>query len=534
MKKPFIIAIIVVVLAAGISLWMLGSDAESATDRLEVSGMVEATTIDVAFEIAGKIAELPVEEGDVVQADQLIARLDGQTWKAKLNQAMAGAQSAAKTAAQAETRARVEASTTGPQIAQAEAAYDGASAQYDKARSGPRSQEIEAARQNVEQARAARDAARENLAKLRAGFRPQEIREARLAVEAADAAVEAARAALDKAQAGPRPQEIKSAEARLQQAESTARQAKSDLDRIRQMHDDGAVSDQRLDTAQTKYETASAEVAVAEQALQLLQEGTRAEDIRAAEAQLQQAKKHRERAKEALELLEEGYRAEDIGQAEQKVAQLDAAYAAAREQLEMLREGTRSEDIAAARAEKNRTGAAAELARRSAESVEALRRKTEAARAQEEAALAAAEEARVYLDKTTITAPCNAVVQDEVAEVGETVGAGAPIVRIINLDDVWVTVYVPETMIGRVSVGQSAAISIDTFPDKTFQGRVQRISSEAEFTPKYVQTPDERSRLVYAVKIALDNRDQIFKPGMPVDAVIQLSKTGTTTSSNDE
>jgi len=140
----------------------------------------------------------------------------------------------------------------------------------------------------------------------------------------------------------------------------------------------------------------------------------------------------------------------------------------------------------------------------------------------------AARHAAANLDKTDLYAPCAGIVQEKIAEAGETVGAGAPVVRIVDLDDVWLTVYVPEADVGRVRVGQRVDVMVDSRPGEVFPAFVEHMSSEAEFTPKYVQTPEERSRLVYAVRVRLDNRGgpdpsaRIFKPGMPADAVLYL------------
>ncbi len=162
-------------------------------------------------------------------------------------------------------------------------------------------------------------------------------------------------------------------------------------------------------------------------------------------------------------------------------------------------------------------------ARAGEKQVDALRRGAEAARAQQRSAEAVAAEAKTNLGRTHLYSPCDGVVQTKVAEVGEAVLPGGPVLRIVDLGDVWITVYVAETQIGRVKVGQKAAVTTDSQPGRRFEGVIERVSSEAEFTPKYVQTPDERSRLVYAVRVRIDNRERIFKPGMPADAVLDLT-----------
>jgi HlyD family secretion protein len=146
------------------------------------------------------------------------------------------------------------------------------------------------------------------------------------------------------------------------------------------------------------------------------------------------------------------------------------------------------------------------------------REKIDAQRAQ----LAQAEAAVRVIDATlaamTIRAPFDGVVTVRHREPGEIVAAGLPVLTIMNPDDRWVRIYVPETRIGAVRVDQAATITTDTFPEKTYRGEVSFISTEAEFTPKTVQTTEERVKLVYAVKVRVTGdpaRD--LKPGMPAD-----------------
>jgi HlyD family secretion protein len=146
-------------------------------------------------------------------------------------------------------------------------------------------------------------------------------------------------------------------------------------------------------------------------------------------------------------------------------------------------------------------------------------KQTEAQLDQSRAALA---EARSILDDFEIQAPTDGVVLTRIANVGEMVAQGSPLLDLVDLDRLYLKVYVPEVQIGLVRVGLPARIHTDCFPDRSVPGTVRTISSRAEFTPKEVQTPDERTKLVYAVKIYLDeNPDHALTPGMPSDAVIR-------------
>lgn len=148
------------------------------------------------------------------------------------------------------------------------------------------------------------------------------------------------------------------------------------------------------------------------------------------------------------------------------------------------------------------------------------------AAAQLKEAEAAARVARVTLEDMRLASPIDAVVTRTHAEVGETVAAGRPVVTLTNLDKPWVRVYVPETVIGRVRLGGVADITVDSFPDRVFKGRVTYIASQAEFTPKNVQTQEERVKLVFAVDVTADNPDGTLKPGMPADVVIATPVNG--------
>lgn len=120
----------------------------------------------------------------------------------------------------------------------------------------------------------------------------------------------------------------------------------------------------------------------------------------------------------------------------------------------------------------------------------------------------------------TVTAPIGGVVTTRAREAGEYVTPGAPLVTISRLDEVWLSIYIPADRLGRVTLGQPAWVRVDGNP-KRYEGRVTFIASEAEFTPKNVQTPEERVKLVYRVKITLPNPDGLFKPGMPADGYLE-------------
>jgi multidrug resistance efflux pump len=124
----------------------------------------------------------------------------------------------------------------------------------------------------------------------------------------------------------------------------------------------------------------------------------------------------------------------------------------------------------------------------------------------------------VQVDKLSLRAPLTGVVTKRLARSGEVVGAGTVVLTVARLDELRVTVYVPEAQLGLVRPGQDVELRVDPFPGRTFPARVQTVATKAEFTPRNVQTVRDRRALVFAVKLRVPNPDGELKPGLPVDA----------------
>ena len=129
---------------------------------------------------------------------------------------------------------------------------------------------------------------------------------------------------------------------------------------------------------------------------------------------------------------------------------------------------------------------------------------------------------RIKLSYTSLEAPFSGVILVRQAELGEIASAGSPVISLADLDHIWLRVYLPETQLGLVKLGQSVNVRSDTFGNKNYTGRVSFISPEAEFTPKIVQTDQERVTLVYRMKVDVENPNHELKPGMPADVYIPL------------
>jgi len=171
-----------------------------------------------------------------------------------------------------------------------------------------------------------------------------------------------------------------------------------------------------------------------------------------------------------------------------------------------------------AKAALNESKAALRQAESGLEKIETTKREIDAAKANRDAAAAMRDVARIRLSYSTLKAPFDGIITSRNVETGEVVTAGQEVLTLSDLSTVDLKIYVGEEEIGKVVPGMAASVRIDTYPDKVYEGRVSYISPEAEFTPKIVQTHKERVKLVYLVKIAIENPARELKPGMPADA----------------
>ena len=297
------------------------------------------------------------------------------------------------------------------------------------------------------------------LAELEAGSRKEDIARA-------EAAVMQARQSLTELQNGSRSQDIESARAALDSARAAERsalvelqQARIDQDRYISLYRDKSISKNTLETFQTRFKTA---------------------ENRAKEAAAQTKV-----AGQQLELLKIGPRIEQLHKAEAALKQAEAEYA-------LIKAGPRQESI-------NQAAAKVRVAQETVN------------------------QAKQQLKYTELVAPMDGVVLSTSAESGEYLNTASPVLTLGQLDKPWLRAYIHETELGRIQLDQQVEVTTDTFPDKTYSGRVSYISSQAEFTPKTVQTFEERVKLMYRIKVMLDNPDYELKPGMPADGHINLS-----------
>lgn len=466
MKKRFIVipVVVLVLICAAAGWWYLSSQpgmleqllAQTGLGggglpggNLAASGIVEAQEVSVTTEIGGRVAEVLVEEGDLVQEDEVVLRLDDALLQSQMAQAEAARQAAEAALAQ------IEAGASDEEIHQAEALLHQAEVARDGAQQAL--EDAKASRAQPQQLDARIDAARTQLAiaeltvdQAIAGMRASEIQQAFFQrtyaqlVEGFNVSIpipvppfeikrhinvgELTRSEVRR-QGNLANQEAWMAWEGLFAAEAVRDGARESLDHLLAMRDEPLEANAMVSAAQAQYSIAEANVDVARAQLEAIQAGATEEEVSVAEAQVEQA----------------------------------------------------------------------------------------------EAALGTLQ---VQLDKMTLLAPRTGVVLERMVDAGEIAPPNFSLLTLADLDQVTLTVYVPENQIGLVKVGQDVQVKVDSYPERTFSAQVVHIASRAEFTPKNVQTKEERVSTVFAVKIEIPNPDHALKPGMPADAEILVGHEG--------
>jgi HlyD family secretion protein len=258
-----------------------------------------------------------------------------------------------------------------------------------------------------------------------------------------------------------------------------------------------------------------------------LRTGARPQEIQEAEAAASAARTESDRAAKDWVRAQQLFKNEDISaqQYDQFRARSEAAASALRQaeqRLALVREGARTEsiDAAAAQLERARAGLAVGEANR----LEVRRREQEIPARQADIARLRAQIGLLQeqLRDTVAAAPIGGVVLVKSADAGEITAAGTAILTVGDIERPWLRGYVPEAALGRVKLGQKVRITTDSYPGKTYQGAITFISPEAEFTPKQIQTQEERVKLVYRLKIEVANPRHELKLNMPADGEILL------------
>ena len=271
---------------------------------------------------------------------------------------------------------------------------------------------------------------------------------------------------------------------------------------------------------------ARAGVSAADARYQSLKTGSREEEIAEAAAARDRAKAESENRDRDFQRMKNLYERQIISFSQYDTARTGAeaaraAYEAAEERFKLVKAGPRKEMVQEGEANLDGSGAALSAAEIGRREVEKMKLDLKALYAQAEQAKAQFAVAEDDLTHSRLYAPFDGFVTVKDVEEREFVQSGSPVLTLAQLSQVWVKTYVPETQLGRLQLGQKAEVISDTFPNKPYPGTVTYISPQAEFTPKNVQTREERVKLVYRIKVTLDNPRQELKAGMPVDVILR-------------
>ncbi len=391
-KKRLVLIPLILILAAGL-FGFFGLKEKKDPTSITASGNIEVTDVSLGFKLAGRLESCLADEGDFVSKGDILARLDSRDQNIALRLA--------------------------------EINLAAARSVFEELNAGSRPEEIRLAGAGVEEAR-------QVLLELTRGSRAQEIETARADLKAAMAAKESARAQLA--------------------------QAEEDFYRFSRLYESQSASERDFTIFRTKFQVAI--------------------------KTMEQAESRVNQAKQALSMVKEGPRAEQIERARAALAQAEARY-------DLLKAGARQEKI-------------------------------DQARARVSEAETRVDQAKLVLSYTELTAPMDGVVFSRSAEPGEYVNPGTPVLVMGDLAHPWLRAYVSETRLGQLALNQKVTVTTDSFPDKHYDGVLSFISPEAEFTPKAVQTFEERVKLMFRIKIDLKNPDGELRPGMPADVHIPL------------
>lgn len=416
----------------------------SIEEILEVTGTAEADDeVDVVSEVSGKVAGVYADVGDYVRRGQTLVRVDSQVAAAQADQAASGVTSAQASLGQAREALRLTDATTASAVRSAQVGVATARERLAQAQASARLTESQVC-SNIEQARTALQSAQTQLAEVRAGSRDQQRRQA---------------------------------EAQVRQAQANLDLAQQNDARYRSLLDSGVIAQQQYDQVHTQYLVAQSAYEQALEALSLVEEGARTEQVRLAELAVQQAE-------ERLRLAEASQ--SQIEVARQEVAAAEQGVRQAEEQVRSAEAGRRQVDV--------------------------RQRDVAAAQAGVSAAEASRRVASVQLSKHSIPSPISGLVARRNVDPGEGALPGTPLVRLVDIDPIRVEAAVNELDVDRIHAGDQVVVSFDGLGDRQFEGRVREIAPQSS----------QGSRN-FTARIEVDNGDGAIRPGMFARAQIVLA-----------
>ena len=253
--------------------------------------------------------------------------------------------------------------------------------------------------------------------------------------------------------------------------------------------------------------------------------GSRLQEIQQAQSAVADVRAQNEQARLDWERAQTLFKNDDISKSQHdayrtRFESTTAALHQAQERQALVREGPRKEEIAAARAQVEQAKAALQVSEANRMEIQRRKQELDARLSEVERAKAQVGMTDAQLADTTVQSPVDGVVLVKSAEIGEVLAAGTTVVSIGDIDHPWMRAYINERDLGRVKLGMKAKVTSDS--GKTYVGRVSFISDQAEFTPKQIQTQEERVKLVYRIKIDVENPKRELKSNMPVEAELEV------------
>ena len=279
------------------------------------------------------------------------------------------------------------------------------------------------------------------------------------------------------------------------------------------------------ETMQADMQLRNADLSAAQSQLQQLKNGSRPQEIQESQAAVAAAQSQYDQAKKDWDRAQKLYKDDDIStsQYDQFHARFEGADAnlkQVKEHAGLVQAGPRSETIESASAQVERARASLRVGQ--ANAIETKRREQDIVARQSDIERAKAQIALIdsQMADTIAVSPINGMVLVKAADVGEILAPGTSVVTVGDIEHPWLRAYIREQDLGRVKIGDKVKVTTDSYRDKVYDGHISYISSEAEFTPKQIQTSEERVKLVYRVKIDVDNPRHELKSNMPADAEI--------------
>lgn len=458
------IIILLIIIGVGLAVYFLVRKTPLPDGLIQVNGRIEGDTVVISSKYSGKIAKLLAREGDMVKRGEMVVRLDDPETRARLQQAEQNLDTMIAQAKAAGQNVGLTAETGGSSIDQARGQVSQATADIETTQASARS-----AAANVKNAAAA---VRSSSASLRQ-------------------AVEATRrysAEVDTAQAN-----MQSVQKTVEAAQSQAQLSTANARRFTSLAKEGVVTERQRD----EYVTAAAKDQAELQSAMA--------NVSSARAQVASKQSDLQRSKE------------QVAGSQADLQRAEAQLAAARQDANAA-----SSRVLTAKGRKAQAEGILRQAKTTPAQVEISKSKHAASQAEIGEARGKVAEQMSTLQDLFVVSPINGTITNRIRDNGEVVTPGSPILEAVNLDKLYLKAYVPENQIGRVRLGLPAKVYVDAYPNEPFDATVRYISSSAEFTPKEVQTPDERVKLVYAVKLYIkDNKGHRLTPGMPADAIIR-------------